>query len=582
MLVDFHLVGEAAPKLLKSIEEPPPTTVFVVLAEEVTPELVTIASRCVRVDFAAVPQQVLVDRLVADGVDPELGGCGGSGGRWQPVAAPDCWRATPGTASRRAAWYAAADAPGRHRCDRMRGGRRAAGSIDGVLEPLAAQHAEEMARFLAGFEAAGIEPRKGDLKRLEDRHKREQRRVRVDELRSGLATLVGRYRDGWRPVDRTTTSWSPPTRCRSCATGSRSTRTRGCSCGRCMVRAAVAGRSSLSRHTPVVRPSPSCGGLRSRAGPAGADDVGQVRCPAADITARIGVVAARCPSRSPRSCAWRRDGGAVGRRRVGDRRRLAHGRALREPGPGRPRARRAGRGDRHSVVAGVVAAGRRSRTVSASCAPDTSPLDPERLDLVAHDDRLNPGAEDFAHDGATAHHEPAGQRRAEGPVVLDRWLHEDRHGRRAESPACSSGRRAALHVRSARSIADGAWHEVRCVRTSDEVVLSVDGVVVDRRPRRDRAWWPTPGPSRSRASPAATRHRSAATTSRATSTGCCSSAAVSWWRRRPHRCPPRPCRPPRPSDHRRRPTDDGAPGHDHHDAVDPTTTTTAGSPEVVK
>ncbi len=194
VLVDFHLVGVAAPKLLKSIEEPPPTTVFVVLAEEITPELVTIASRCVQVDLDAVPEHLLVERLQAEGVEPDAArvaasGAGGSLSRARLLARD------PEAAARRAAWHAAPE-----RLDGT-GATAAAvadellGSIDGVLEPLAAQQSEELARFLAGFEAASLEPRKGDLKRLEDRHKREQRRVRVDELRSGLATLVGRYRE---------------------------------------------------------------------------------------------------------------------------------------------------------------------------------------------------------------------------------------------------------------------------------------------------------------------------------------------------------------------------------------------------
>lgn len=194
VLVDFHLVGKAAPMLLKTIEEPPPTAVFIVLAEEVTPDLVTIASRCVQVDLAAVPTSLLVGRLVADGVDPDVAGvaaegAGGSLSRARLLARD------PEVVGRRDAWYAAPA--------RLDGtGATAAAvadelhsSIEAVLAPLAAMHAEEMERFLAGFEAAGVEPRKGDIKRLEDRHKREQRRVRVDELRSGLATLVSRYRD---------------------------------------------------------------------------------------------------------------------------------------------------------------------------------------------------------------------------------------------------------------------------------------------------------------------------------------------------------------------------------------------------
>ena len=46
---------EAAGYLLKTVEEPPASTVFVLLATEVVPELVTIASRCVRVDVFALP-----------------------------------------------------------------------------------------------------------------------------------------------------------------------------------------------------------------------------------------------------------------------------------------------------------------------------------------------------------------------------------------------------------------------------------------------------------------------------------------------------------------------------------------------
>ena len=42
ILVDFHLVAQAAPALLKTIEEPPASTTFIVLAEYIPPPLVTI------------------------------------------------------------------------------------------------------------------------------------------------------------------------------------------------------------------------------------------------------------------------------------------------------------------------------------------------------------------------------------------------------------------------------------------------------------------------------------------------------------------------------------------------------------
>lgn len=194
VLVDFHLVGQAAPILLKTIEEPPATTVFVVLAEEVAPELVTIASRCVRVDLAAVPQHLLAERLVADGVAPDLAGAcaAGAGGS---LARARLLARDPEVGARRDAWYAAPARLDGSGATAAAVADELLASIDGVLAPLAAVHAEEMERFLAGFEAAGAQPLKGDLDRLEKRQKREQRRVRVDELRSGLATLVGRYRD---------------------------------------------------------------------------------------------------------------------------------------------------------------------------------------------------------------------------------------------------------------------------------------------------------------------------------------------------------------------------------------------------
>ena len=80
-------------RLLKTIEEPPPSTVFVILADHVPPELVTIASRCVRIDFGPLGTALLAATLVAEGVAPD------SPPTWpRPPAAgwtgPACWRRT--------------------------------------------------------------------------------------------------------------------------------------------------------------------------------------------------------------------------------------------------------------------------------------------------------------------------------------------------------------------------------------------------------------------------------------------------------------------------------------------------------
>src|SRR5690606_29904823 len=59
-----------------------------------------------------------------------------------------------------------------------------------VLAPL---HAAEIADLEARVAAPG--ERGSGRKGLEDRHKREVRRYRTDELRSGLAVIAGSYRD---------------------------------------------------------------------------------------------------------------------------------------------------------------------------------------------------------------------------------------------------------------------------------------------------------------------------------------------------------------------------------------------------
>ncbi len=72
VLHEFHLLNAAgAGRLLKTLEEPPPSTHFVVLADFVPPDLVTIASRCVRIEFVPIAATTIAARLVADGTPPE-------------------------------------------------------------------------------------------------------------------------------------------------------------------------------------------------------------------------------------------------------------------------------------------------------------------------------------------------------------------------------------------------------------------------------------------------------------------------------------------------------------------------------
>ena len=91
--------------MLKTIEEPAGPVVFVGVADFVPPELVTVASRSVRIDFRPLTEHEVRDTLVAEGVAPERAAtvaelAGGRLDRARLLASD------PGAEARRQAWEA--------------------------------------------------------------------------------------------------------------------------------------------------------------------------------------------------------------------------------------------------------------------------------------------------------------------------------------------------------------------------------------------------------------------------------------------------------------------------------------------
>ena len=192
-LGDFHLVREAGPTLLKIVEEPPPSTVFLILAEHVPQELVTIASRCVRIDFGRLLPEDLVLALVAEGVDPDRAATVAEAAEGRLDRAR-LLAVDPDLERRRQVWQSLPT--------RLEG----TGSTVAVLAselvqllgsaavgPLDARHAEERAALEERIERSG--ERGAGRKQLQDRQRRELRRLRADELRYGLALVAAAYRD---------------------------------------------------------------------------------------------------------------------------------------------------------------------------------------------------------------------------------------------------------------------------------------------------------------------------------------------------------------------------------------------------
>ena len=183
---------ETAASLLKTIEEPPATVVFILLAAEVPDFHATIASRCVRVDLPPLGDDVLAVALAGDGVEPDQAAV------LAEAAAGSLVRARllaedPAFIVRREAWHSAPD--------RLDGTGAAVATlvaelqtmIDDSQTPLAVRHERELAAMDEQEEAFGV--RGSGRRDLLERQRREIRRLRDDELRFGLATLSRRYRD---------------------------------------------------------------------------------------------------------------------------------------------------------------------------------------------------------------------------------------------------------------------------------------------------------------------------------------------------------------------------------------------------
>lgn len=183
---------EGAARLLKTFEEPTSSTVFILLAEQVPQELVTVASRCVRIEFGAIGTDEIRDRLVHEGVgddDAVLAAAASHGSLSRArVLATD-----PSLVERREAF---ASAP-----SRLDGTGAAVaavvkdlvGLIDRAMDPLLVRQQQDVADLEARVALVG--ERGSGRADLVARHKREQRRFRTDEWRAGLALLAAAYRD---------------------------------------------------------------------------------------------------------------------------------------------------------------------------------------------------------------------------------------------------------------------------------------------------------------------------------------------------------------------------------------------------
>jgi DNA polymerase-3 subunit delta' len=182
-----------ASALLKSLEEPPQRTIFLLTAEEVPEALDTIESRCVEVKLRGLDEVDLEAILTSEGADANAA-------RMAAVAASGNLRRARvlvrdvALAERLATWRAVPE--------RLTGTPAASAalaseissSLDRAIAPLQQLQDEELEHRLRDAREMG-QRTLTNRKDVEAQFKREQRRFRIDELRFGLSTLTNVYRE---------------------------------------------------------------------------------------------------------------------------------------------------------------------------------------------------------------------------------------------------------------------------------------------------------------------------------------------------------------------------------------------------
>jgi DNA polymerase III subunit delta' len=189
-----RMTEEAADVLLKALEEPPADTVFVLSSARPDEVPETIRSRCQIVTFHPLAESFVVDTLTAEGVEAERARvaarlAGGNLGRARRIAADP-----EGLRFRDSALEALGDA---RRGDA--GGLDAADRLmteaAGYRKRLAARQEDDLEPFLDPDTGRPLEQYRAAVRRLKERHHRQERRAEREFLDAALLALEGWFRD---------------------------------------------------------------------------------------------------------------------------------------------------------------------------------------------------------------------------------------------------------------------------------------------------------------------------------------------------------------------------------------------------
>jgi DNA polymerase-3 subunit delta' len=186
--------NEAANALLKTLEEPPPRTIVVLVTSVPEDLLPTIRSRCQRIDLDPVSDELVAATLRREGVPAEKATLaatlsGGQLARARGLCGPlAALREVAGSVPRRVTGTGANAVALAEEIDR---------AVEAAAAQVAQRHAEELAGFDAEMERYGYSDRDAQRlrRRIDERHKREVRRARIDLLLEAVTAIETVYRD---------------------------------------------------------------------------------------------------------------------------------------------------------------------------------------------------------------------------------------------------------------------------------------------------------------------------------------------------------------------------------------------------
>jgi DNA polymerase-3 subunit delta' len=179
--------------LLKSLEEPPARTIFLLTAQDVPEALDTVVSRCVEVKLKGLSEGDLEEILGREGADA------GTAHSAALAANGNLQRARvlvrdPSLGERIAQWRSVPQRLTGTPASSATMAIEISQALDAAIAPLQQLQDEEMEHLSVDAREMG-QRSVANRKDIEAQFKREQRRFRIDELRFGLSALTNVYRE---------------------------------------------------------------------------------------------------------------------------------------------------------------------------------------------------------------------------------------------------------------------------------------------------------------------------------------------------------------------------------------------------